>query len=124
MVQLREANEDRSDKDKMFISEDLTTVRKELFFKTRTLKKQGQIKSTCTRDGKIILKLDDDDTKCYITTQSDLEAVCTKFKLPLPQLKTKQNNNNQKKKKKKKKQKTTKRTIQETLWNSTLSHSY
>ena len=39
MVQLREASEDTSDKDKMFISEDLTTVRKELFFKTRTLKK-------------------------------------------------------------------------------------
>ena len=51
MVQLREASEDTSDKDKMFISEDLTTVRKELFFKTRTLKKQGHIKSTFTRDG-------------------------------------------------------------------------
>ena len=45
-VQLREANEDKSDKDKMFISEDLTTVRKGLFFKTRTLKKQGHVKST------------------------------------------------------------------------------
>ena len=86
MVQLREASEDTSDKDKMFISEDLTTVRKELFFKTRTLKKQGHIKSTFTRDGKIIVKLADDDTKWYITTQSDLKAMCTKFKLPLPQL--------------------------------------
>ena len=92
MVQLREASEDTSDKDKMFISDDLTTVRKELFFKTRTLKKQGHIKSTFTRDGKIIVKLADDDTKWYITTQSDLEAMCTKFKLPLPQL-TKNNNN-------------------------------
>ena len=86
MVQLREASEDTSDKDKMFISEDLTTDRKELFFKTRTLKKQGHIKSTFTRDGKIIVKLADDDTKWYITTQSDLKAMCTKFKLPLPQL--------------------------------------
>ena len=101
MVQLREANEDGSDKDKMFISEDLTTVRKELFFKTRTLKKQGHIKSTCTRDGKIIVKLDDDDIKWYITTQSDLEAVCTKFKLPIPQLKKKTKTKKKKKKKKK-----------------------
>ena len=86
IVQLREAIEDTYDKDKMFISEDLTTVRKELFFKTRTLKKQGHIKSTFTRDGKIIVKLADDDTKWHITTQSDLKAMCTKFKLPLPHL--------------------------------------
>ena len=55
MVQLQEANEDKSDKDKMFISEDLAKARKELFFKTRTLKKQGHIKSTFTRDRKIIV---------------------------------------------------------------------
>ena len=93
MVHLREANEDKSDKDKIFISEDLTKVRKELFFKTRTLKKLEHIKSTFTPDGKIIVKLDDEDTKWYITTQSDLEAMCTKFKVPLPQLKNKTKNN-------------------------------
>ena len=93
MVQLREANEDKSDKDKIFISEDLTKTRKELFFKTRTLKKQGRIKSTFTHDGKIIVKLGEEDTKWYITTQSDLEAMCTKFKLPLPQMKNKTKNN-------------------------------
>ena len=101
MVKLQEASEETSDKDKMFISEDLTTVRKELFFKTRTLKKQGHIKSTFTRGGKIIVKLADDDTKWYITTQSDLEAMGTKFKLPLPQLtkkkKKKKNKNNSEK---------------------------
>ena len=100
MVQLREASEDTSDKDKMFISEDLTT-------KTRTLKKQEHIKSTFTRDGKIIVKLADDDTKWYITTQSDLKAMCTKFKLPLPQLTKKQQEQ-----------------FRKMLWISTLSHSY
>ena len=107
MVQLREASEDTSDKDKMFVSEDLTTVRKELFFKTRTLKKQGHIKSTFTRDGKIIVKLADDDTKWYITTHSDLKAMCTKFKLPLPQLTKKQQEQ-----------------FRKMLWISTFSHSY
>ena len=84
MVQLREASEDTSDKDKMFISEDLTTVRKELFFKTRTLKKQGHIKSTFTRDGKtdfcvVIIKNDNPklvmNYKCFLA-DIQLNFVC------------------------------------------------
>ena len=85
MVLLKTANELKPDKDKIYISEDLTKVRKELFYKTRTLKKKGHIKSTFTRDGKIIANIDEDN-RWYINSQSDLEAMCAKHKMPVPQL--------------------------------------
>ena len=40
MEQLRADNEDREDKDKIFISEDLTNTRKGLFFSTRQMKRK------------------------------------------------------------------------------------
>ena len=72
MEQLREENKHKPDKEKIYISEDLTKARKELFYKTRTLRKKGYIKSTFSRDGKIVAKIDD-NTRWFINSQSDLE---------------------------------------------------
>ena len=88
MEQLREENKHKPDKEKIYISEDLTKARKELFYKTRTLRKKGYIKSTFSRDGKIVAKIDD-NTRWFINSQSDLESMCKKFKMPVPQLKDK-----------------------------------
>ena len=86
MVTLKEMNDRQPDKNKIYISEDLTKIRKEFFFyKSHTLKKKGYLKSTLTRDGKIIANIDDNN-RCFFTSQSDLEAMCTKFKMPVPQL--------------------------------------
>ena len=85
MEQLRADNEDREDKDKIFISEVLTNTRKGLFFSTRQMKRKRLIKDTFTRDGRIVVKLTDTQ-RWNITKQSDLEAMCAKYKLPVPKL--------------------------------------
>ena len=85
MVKLKEMNDLLPDNQKIYISEDLTKTMKELFFKCRTLTKKRYLKSTFTRDGKIIANIDDNNI-WFVTSQSDLEAMCTKFKMPVPQL--------------------------------------
>ena len=85
MVILKEMNDLLPDNKKIYISEDLTKTRKELFYKSRTLKKKRYLKSTFTRDGKFIVNIDDNN-RWFITSQSDLEAMCTRFKMPVPQL--------------------------------------
>ena len=87
MEQLRADNQDREDKDKIFVSEDLTNTRKGLFFSTRQMKRKRLIKDTFTRDGKIVVKLTDTQ-RWNITKQNDLEAICAKYKLPVPKLKS------------------------------------
>ena len=85
MEKLRTANDQTDDKHKIFISEDLTKTRKALFFSTRQLKKKKLIKDTFPRDGRIIAKIKDskNDIKTWsITTESDLKAMCSRFKLP------------------------------------------
>ena len=59
MVKLKEMNDLLPDNKKIYISEDLTKTRKELFYKSRTLKKKRYLKGTFTRDGKIIANIDD-----------------------------------------------------------------
>ena len=86
MVLLKAENEKRPDNEKIYITEDLTKARKELFFKARTLRKKGYIKSTFTRDGRIVVDINA-DTRWNITSQADLESMCTKFKFPVPELK-------------------------------------
>ena len=54
MEQLRADNEDREDKDKICISEDLTNTRKGLFFSILQMKRKRLIKDTFTRDGRIV----------------------------------------------------------------------
>ena len=85
--QLRADNEDREDKDKIFINDDLTNTRKVLFFSTRQIKRKRLIKDTFTRDGRIAVKVTDTQ-RWNITKQSDLEAMCAKYKLPVPKLKS------------------------------------
>lgn len=86
MEQLKEENKSKPDNAKIYISEDLTKARKELFFKTRTLRKKGYIKSTFPRDGKIVVNFDA-NTRWFITSQADLESMCAKFNIPVPELK-------------------------------------
>ena len=85
MVTLKEVNDLQPDKNKIYISEDLTKIRKEIFYKSRTLKKKVYLKSTFMRDGKIIANIDDNN-RWFFTSQSELEAMCTKFKMPVPEL--------------------------------------
>ena len=84
MEKLREDNNHRIDKRKVFISEDLTKNRKTLFFSTRQLKKKKLIKDTFTRDGRIVVKIRvNNDIKTWnITKESDLMSLCAKYKLP------------------------------------------
>ena len=86
MENLREDNNRRDDKHKVFISEDLTKTRKGLFFCTRQLKKKKLIKDTFPRDGRIIVKVKDskNDVKTWsITTENELKAMCSRYKLPI-----------------------------------------
>ena len=72
---------------KVFISEDLTNERKELFFKTRMLKMSNKVKDTFTRDGRIIVKIND-SAKWNITCKDDLEKLCKKLKCTVPKSKS------------------------------------
>ena len=47
-------------KDRVFVNEQLTKYRSELFYETRKLAKQGKIKQTWTSDGRILIRNHDD----------------------------------------------------------------
>ena len=85
MEKLRADNDKVEDKHKIYISEDLTKTRKSIFFSTRQLKKKKLIKDTFPRDGRIVVKIkvSGDIKTWHITKDSDLKAMCNKYKLPL-----------------------------------------
>lgn len=84
MIKLNESNEDRPTPEKVFISEDLTISRHELFFQTRKLKKSKEIKDTFTRDGKIVIKLENDNDRMYfISNSDDLDSFCVRNKIDM-----------------------------------------
>lgn len=89
MVKLREDNDNKPRSLKVFIGEDLTNNRKEIFYKTRTMKKSKHIKDTFPRDGRIIVKINDYN-RWTITSTEDLEKMCTKFNIQIPKSKSEQ----------------------------------
>ena len=81
MEKLREDNNHRIDKHKVFISEDLTKNRKNFVLQYTTTEEKKLIKDTFTRDGRIVVKIRvNNDIKTWnITKESDLMSLCAKY---------------------------------------------
>ena len=63
----------REDQQRIFINENLTNYRRELFWKANKLKKDNMITSTWTMDGKIFVKTSPNGAPVRIYSEEDLD---------------------------------------------------
>ncbi len=65
--------------DPIYINEDLTQYRSQLFFEARKIRKRGQLFGAWTQGGNVLIKLNQNDIPCAVNSIQGLKTLVLKF---------------------------------------------
>ena len=91
MKQLKADNDDKDEKDRVCVREDLTKSRNSILYKARVLKRGRAIKDAFSRDGRIVPKLFMDKL-VFLTTDDEFVEFCKDYKIKFVSPKAKDKN--------------------------------
>ena len=80
MKQLKADNDDKDEKDRVYVRENLTKSRNSILYKARVLKRGRAIKDAFSADGRIVLKLFT-DILVFLTTDDEFVEFCKDYKI-------------------------------------------